>query len=157
MQTLSALDWLLAKSYSFEALTQEERDAVMHFSLLWTLFEARALGSEGSAQRILELTRAWEGEGKLTIEPFVEDLSYFRNRYFSDGDFTHHFRHLHLRRNDHPQLVGSILRGESRSVSDVLAALLIIVYRFRNNLFHGVKWRMAFKANSTTSVMLTRC
>jgi hypothetical protein len=32
------------------------------------------------------------------------------------------------------------MKGEAADLSEVAAALLIIVYRLRNNLFHGVKW-----------------
>ena len=33
-----------------------------------------------------------------------------------------------------------VLAGETSEPEEIAAAVLIIVYRFRNNLFHGVKW-----------------
>lgn len=33
-----------------------------------------------------------------------------------------------------------MLKGETTDVADVAAVLLIIVYRFRNHLLHGLKW-----------------
>ena len=33
-----------------------------------------------------------------------------------------------------------MLKNDAADTAEVAAALLIIVYRFRNNLFHGVKW-----------------
>ncbi|MEN8132224.1 MAG: hypothetical protein ABFS45_19010 [Pseudomonadota bacterium] len=34
----------------------------------------------------------------------------------------------------------SVLKGEATDIADVVAVLLIIVYRFRNNMLHGLKW-----------------
>ena len=33
-----------------------------------------------------------------------------------------------------------VLKHETESLADVAAALLIVAYRFRNNLLHGEKW-----------------
>src|SRR5690606_12903962 len=82
----------------------------------------------------------WEEQGLLTDDTFKRELAYFRNRYYRDGAFTYHFEHLHIRAPDKPDLVMRVLKNEAEDLSEVSAALLIIVYRFRNNLFHGVKW-----------------
>ncbi len=61
-------------------------------------------------------------------------------RYFQNGDPTEHFRGLNLRRNDNIELVRAVLSGTNTNPADSVAALLIVVFRLRNNLFHGVKW-----------------
>ena len=33
-----------------------------------------------------------------------------------------------------------MLKGETADIAEIAAGLLIIVFRFRNNLLHGVKW-----------------
>ena len=33
-----------------------------------------------------------------------------------------------------------VLKGENTNLVDEITALLMIVYRLRNNLFHGLKW-----------------
>ena len=33
-----------------------------------------------------------------------------------------------------------VLRGENNNHADSVAGLLIVIYRLRNNLFHGIKW-----------------
>jgi hypothetical protein len=38
-----SMQWLLAKAPGFGDLTGEERSAIVDFSLLWSLFEARIL------------------------------------------------------------------------------------------------------------------
>ena len=112
----------------------------MHFSLLWSFFEAKALHTNASANSILALVHKWASDGRLNITPFTPSLSYFRNRYFNQGIFTSHFDGLNLRSNDSPELVRAVLKGENINPADNVAALLIVVFRLRNNLFHGVKW-----------------
>ena len=36
--------------------------------------------------------------------------------------------------------VVAVLKGEKQSAVDVVIAVLTVVYRYRNNLFHGEKW-----------------
>jgi hypothetical protein len=45
-----------------------------------------------------------------------------------------------LRRNDQADLVKDVLRGDDNDPVNCVIAVLIIVYRLRNNLFHGGKW-----------------
>ena len=112
----------------------------MHFSLLWSFFEAEALNTSASAIGILALTHEWASRNRLHIQPFAKSLAYFQSRYFQYGEPTEYFRGLNLRRNDNPALVSAVLKGENTNHADRVAVLLIIVLRLRNNLFHGVKW-----------------
>ena len=133
-------DWLERYAPGLQALTPGERDAITHFSFLWTMFEARVLSTRASANAIVEASQRWAGNGLLAADTFGQEVAYFRDRYFADGEFTYHFTHLHLRRSDAPALVKKVLAGEATEPEEISAAVLIIVYRFRNNLFHGVKW-----------------
>jgi hypothetical protein len=137
---MNPVKWLCARAPGFAALQQEERDAIMHFALLWSLFEGTVLGTHASAASIIDVSSRWEVEGRLQAAAFDECLAYFRYRHFQGNEFTHHFAGLRFRRNDHQELVEAVLKGERQGVGDTAAALLIIVYRLRNNLFHGVKW-----------------
>lgn len=82
----------------------------------------------------------WGAQNRLSLAPFSQSLAHFKNRYFNNGEFTHLFHGLNLRRSDSPELVKKVVKGENTNDADCIAALLIIVYRLRNNLFHGVKW-----------------
>lgn len=132
--------WLEQNAPGFDALSEQERAAITHFAFLWSLFEARALSTRGSSRAILVLTNEWLTRGRLTLEPFSESLLYFQQRYFANGVETHYLSGLNLRPNDCRELVYSVLKGENTSPADCVAALLIVVYRLRNNLFHGTKW-----------------
>ena len=79
-------------------------------------------------------------DGRFDQVPFGPALAYCRDRYFQQGAPTDHFQHLHLRNNDKPALVEAVLRGDNDDPADCVVVVLIVVYRFRNNLFHGAKW-----------------
>jgi len=84
--------------------------------------------------------RRWERDDRLNVADFAECLAYFRERYFRNVTATPQFFGLQLRDNDEPALVKAVLKGENTNPRDCVAALLIVVYRLRNNLFHGAKW-----------------
>lgn len=135
-----AMDWLRARVPGFGKLTQEERDAIVDFSLLWTLFEARLLDTNASPENICRMVDAWYQTGALKTDIYREELAYFRLRYFANGEFTDHFKHLHLRPPDRETPIREVLNGSNDTARDCVKACLIIVYRYRNNLFHGMKW-----------------
>lgn len=137
---MDTIDWLQTHAPGFEGLSDEERQTITEFSFLWSLYEAKALNQNGSASAIVASSERWARGGVLTTETFGQELAYFRNRYVADGQFTYHFDHLHLRANDEPRIVVEVLKGEDAAPERIAAAVLIIVYRFRNNLFHGLKW-----------------
>ena len=133
--------WLRARAHGFKYLSDAELSAISDFSLLWTLFESRLLNTEGSAAAICAVVDSWRKVGALDAESVDEQFAYFRQRYFADGAFTDHFEHLHLRKNDQEALVRAVLDGTDGDPRDRVVAVLIIIFRYRNNLFHGVKWQ----------------
>lgn len=137
---MNPIDWLCLHAPGFKELSNEEREAISHFSLLWSFFEAEALGTNASANAILALTQDWASHGQLNLGAFESGVAYFQTRYFANGTPTEHLHGLALRANDNPALVHSMLKGEALSPAETVAALLIVVYRLRNNLFHGAKW-----------------
>lgn len=156
---MKPIDWLCAKAPGFSDLSEDERAAIMHFSLLWSFFEAEALHTNASAKSILALVHEWASNGRLNKALFAPSLTYFCTRYFDQGSLTKHFGGLNLRRNDGPELVGAVLKGENKNDADNVAALLIVVFRLRNNLFHGVKWAYGIRGqldnftNANTALM----
>ncbi len=134
-----AIDWLGQNAPSFRELPDDERIAITEFLFL-SLFEAKVLNQQGGVNAIIEAAKRWAENGLLTKEIFEPQVSYFRNRYFADGEYAYHFDHLRLRENDSPDLVKEVLQYMDANPEAVAAALLIIVYRFQNNLFYGVKW-----------------
>ncbi len=104
------IEWLERHIPGFAALSEPERQAIFQFTVLWSLFEAKALDTGASAKAIIQRIRVVEGEGRLVPEQFEQVLEYFSARYFVRGMPTHHFGHLHLRNGDQADLVSRVLR-----------------------------------------------
>ena len=112
----------------------------MQFCLLWSLFEAEVLNASANVNTIGQAVQRWHRAGVLMPRTFEAEAAYFKERYFAEGAFTHRFAHLHLERSGNPRVVEEVLSGEKSTPTDTAAALLFIVFRYRNNLFHGEKW-----------------
>src|SRR3546814_16403469 len=94
---MSPIEWLNQRAPGFQHLSQPEKDATMHFALLWSLFEAKALNTNANASAILSLVHEWRAQGRVDPSNFSDKLAHFQSRYSSDGHQTHHFHSLHLR------------------------------------------------------------
>lgn len=57
---MTPIDWLCENAIGFNELADEERNAIMHFSLLWSFFEAETLHANASANNILSACRQME-------------------------------------------------------------------------------------------------
>ena len=132
--------WLEKNTLGYRELKCYERSAIFHFLLLWSLFEARVLNRDGRICKIEKATKRWAGEGLLNEELFKPQVDYYRSRYFVNDKWTRHFKNLNLPTGYLRNLVKDGLRNLDASPYDVTIAILIIVYRIRNNLFHGEKW-----------------
>ena len=137
-------EWLNNYAPGYKELSERERRAIMDFAMLWSLFEAQVLNENGSANAIVSKVHEWYGRGLLAREQFEPFLRYFVERYVAEGALNSRFAHLHLRNNDHRDLVERVLlaaaNNENLSLVEVAAVPLIIVWRYRNNFFHGIKW-----------------
>ena len=72
----------------------------------------------------------------MIAETYDQELAYIRNRYVANGQFSYHFEHLHHSANDVPRLIREVFNGEEWVPEGIAAAVLNIVCRSRNNLFH---------------------
>jgi hypothetical protein len=133
-------NWLAGHAHGYSELGLSERQAIAHFALLWSFFEERVMRNNANVPSILSKVEDWKSRGVLKAETFAGPLKYFEHRYYKSGSFTQSFEAPKFRRHDRRPLVECVLSGHSRSADDVVAALLLIVARLRNNLFHGVKW-----------------
>jgi hypothetical protein len=139
--TIDSTVWLADRVPDFHALPDNEKKAIGDFCLLWGLFEGRCLEASASIGRIVQFVHgialALEQNGEFLDEP----LAYFKDRYVQTADgFTYRFEKLRFRSRDKQEDVEAVLLGYQIDKPAVLIAMLIIVYRFRNNLFHGQKW-----------------
>ena len=146
MATTIPAGWLDRYAPGLRSLSPEERDVTTDFLFLWTMFEAHALESHTNTRRrgitdhITVAAEQWAVRGLLEANPFRREIAYFRIRYVDPaGKFTRHFQGRQLRRNNRPNLVKKVLTSNEAALNEVATVALIIVYRLRNNLFHGLK------------------
>lgn len=130
--------WLEANAAGFSHLDQSERSAIYHFALLWSLLEAKLLATHGSPGAIHDAVERTSSANRVDLASLAVPLAYFRGRYWQDGKLTARFGGLHMAAK-HVSTVQPVLAGHDDPAA-VLTALLLIVHRLRNNLFHGPKW-----------------
>ncbi|WP_316840058.1 hypothetical protein [Pedobacter gandavensis] len=116
-------------------LNANDLESIKDFSLIWNIFERFVCQNNFSIQGV-EQAIATKNINRAEFQP---QLEYFRNRYISNGMVNLKFHNLHLRANDRSAFVESVLKGNANADLEVILGMVIIVYRYRNNLFHGIK------------------
>jgi hypothetical protein len=142
---LDSVQALSNKVRGFANLAEEERDAIVDFSFLWSLFEGKVMDGRCDVPRIRNYVQQLDQQDRLSTldcEPYIE---YLKNRYFRDGEVTGYYHGLHLERSGNPEEVLELLRNVEVSKVVKVIGSLIIIYRLRNNLFHGEKWQYDFE------------
>lgn len=141
-----AQQWLKANAYGYSDLTLPEVAAINEFCLLWSFFEEWVLENNASVSAIKAKAAEAATISILELQPFNGALEYFKARYFADGKSTHYFDGLRFQGKNSGRIdVENVLCGTEAENAEALAALLIIVYRLRNNLLHGEKWSYRVK------------
>lgn len=136
---MEIMRWLIERDDGLAYIGPEEREAVISFALLWMYFEARLLNTWATAKTLKALAGRLE-DAKLPIDDasIVSCYDYFRDRYWDGQKPSPYFPKLKLP----PELVDEVLASFATPPGprQRLEACLLIVLRYRNNLFHGTKW-----------------
>jgi hypothetical protein len=134
----SAKEWIAASLISAEGLKPETLDAVESFTLMWNIFEGLVCDNSATISRLEKLSAEIVGRRRRQEE--IEQLfTYFKNCYCAAAGPTADFDGLHLRATDRKEFIEAVLRDEKSDYESRLLALMIILYKIRNNLFHGLK------------------
>ena len=139
--TPETMDWLRRKVPEFSQLEENERAAIYDFSFLWSLFEGSVLNCQCNVPNIRRFAEQTESKIRLNDVDFAPFVSYLQNRYYLNGNPTEHYRHLHVERSGSPEEVVEMLSNENCTEKVKLIGCLVVVFRLRNNLFHGEKWK----------------
>lgn len=138
---MEPIEWLQLTVPGFHDLSEDERAAIRDFAMLWSLLEGTVLGARGNAGALIALVDGLQERGAVNLATLDAAVAHFRGRYYANGGFTAAFdQHLQFRNNDRRPLAETFVSGATNDPAEILKGLLIIVYRLRNNLFHGVKW-----------------
>lgn len=133
------LNWLMAKQ-GLSALQSDEIDAIRDFTLLWGIFEGKAMATRGSPAKIVAAVNRMPLPNPLP-QRMTAALAFWRARYWGATSTTSQFAALNFQDDARRKLVTDVLCGARAERPDITKALLLIILRLRNNLFHGVKWQ----------------
>jgi len=114
---------------------------ILNFSLIWSVFECECAEKDAKA---VDIDKYIENYTKKTclgkIEKDIEPIwKYYKNRYVNDGKATDAFNNFIFTNKNQKLEVKTILVDEAPDIDQKLRACLLIVFRLRNNLYHGEK------------------
>ncbi len=136
-QEFQVFSWL--SSYLQTPINRDEIQQVLNFCLMWNLFESKVFDCSADPNKIKDAVANLSSDKKLHVTAFENSLEYFRSRYFANGQESQRYADLKFRANDSEPLVRNVLDGSSSEPTEVIQCLLLVVWRLRNNLFHGMK------------------
>lgn len=134
-------EWLSNRVPTFTNLSKAEQDSIYDFTLIWSLFEGEILEGFCNMTKIRAYATKLEDENKLSNIQTTQYLSYLRDRYLDDNTLNDKFAKLNYQKSGSPIEITDALRDGSVTNKIKLIGCLGIVFRLRNNLFHGEKWQ----------------
>lgn len=144
MATAVAFDataWLATHTRGGTRLSPEAQAAVSGFTTMWNFFESSLCDNRASIaafERALQNYRPHDIDAP-TAQALEYSLAFWKIRYKTPSGFGPRFEGLHFRNGDRRDHVERVLSGEADAPGAKMRALMIIIYRLRNNLFHGLK------------------
>jgi hypothetical protein len=138
--TQETLDWFVQKAPGFASLPPETKMQILDFSMLWSFFEGTELDAHCNIGKLREYIEKLKRERKSAKIEVANYLEYLKSRYYIDGKFTQYYRDLYLSRSGNPSEVPEAIRDQAATKETQIIGCLIVVFRLRNNLFHGEKW-----------------
>jgi hypothetical protein len=128
---------------------------VNDFTLLWMIYEGRLYDSNYKSFRMIELVNS----GVIRLSNLDEYWTYFKERYMtSSAVLNTTFDQLAFSeqsKNDKNRLM-VILTNRTPTDKERTIAILLIVARLRNNLFHGIKQVASLNLQSENLEMATK-
>ena len=134
----SAKHWIDTNCFGGHTLRPKTFDMVSDFTLMWNIFEGVVCHNHADIRAFEMLAEKIAQRVSLPAE--IEDgVRFWMSRYIAGAEFNHLFKDLYFRPNDRREHVEAVLRREKNDPCSQLLAVMIIIYRLRNNLFHGLK------------------
>jgi hypothetical protein len=138
MTTFNAKHWININCFGGDTLAPETVDVISNFTLMWNFFEGVVCDNYANIRCLERLSEKISQGGSLSVD--IEDaVRFWAARYLTGAEFNHLFQGLRFRPNDCRGHVEAVLRKEKTDPRSKLLAAMIIIYRLRNNLFHGLK------------------
>ena len=109
-------------------------EEIRDFALLWNLFENICCDKFASMDKINNIIDYKIDNFCKEDEIFKTTYEYFYDRYQN----LSRFRALNLRKSE-KELITKVLNNHYNDENNILKFIMAIIYRYRNNLFHGEK------------------
>ncbi|MEF8718057.1 MAG: hypothetical protein V5B44_10130 [Candidatus Accumulibacter necessarius] len=138
-QFFDAQAWARVSLREAPQLQPATLEVVSGFTFLWNFFEGVTCNGSVSVQKLGQVAERMASSPALANDSVEHCLSFYRFRYLNGDQLQERFYGLNFRTNDRHELVEAVLRGTESGLNTKLHALLIIAYRIRNNMFHGLK------------------
>ena len=146
-------DWLKYHAPELKEVNElnEAMMSVIRFAFLWMIFEGKVLKKSANPETVRNLPKQWPENEIYDGGIFCNTLCYFQKRYIDNDSETTNNQFDDLFRGRHKgegykdecnyKLAQNVLLGGATcSETCIASAVLIVVHRYRNNLFHGKKW-----------------
>jgi hypothetical protein len=133
-----AENWFSSHCTGARNLSPETLRIVTNFALLWNLFEGLLCDNHAGIAAFEDISKQISVRG-VAPPDLANAIAFYQFRYVGPEGMRPRFNGLNFRRNDRRELVEEVLLGADTKFESQLMSLLIIVYRLRNNLFHGLK------------------
>lgn len=138
------IEWL-RNYFNKPDLDEQALKPVLHFSLLWNLFEHNYFTDDRhlTPKRLLDLSDL--SSDILSDECLNTIFNFFKERYFSNNNIDNRFETLGLNtteRNGEKSdytFCHTIFTSNDSTKKDNTKTIFLVMHRFRNNLFHGRK------------------
>lgn len=134
--TSEVQNWLSDKLENTQLDDGDTYTAIADFCVMWAVFEGTELADADSAADELAYVACRLVKNNID---FSESLGFWSNRYIDEDKTNTSFDKLGFTHKPHIKLVSDVLLGNQTDELKVVHAILLIVYRLRNNLFHGNK------------------
>jgi len=135
-------EWICQNIANGAEITNNVYEAIADFCVMWAIFEGTELHDVDVAVDELEQIAKRVSD---KVQGTENNLRFWKERYITEGQINTKFGYLRFSHEPHKNLVSQVLLGIETDKEKTIHALLLIVYRLRNNLFHGAKDVTAIK------------
>lgn len=134
-----AIVWINNRFTSPNHFTVAAAKPILHFTLMWNVFEGKLCYTQAGPKKLQQIALTLASTDFLKSSTAQGFLTFVRNRYWNNGATDDRFELLRLRTREEKDVVFNVIADRLSNARDVIYALLLVVYRYRNNAFHGIK------------------
>lgn len=136
------------------AVFKKKRSFIFNFAMIWNLFEYRCMGKKAQISKVNNLVASLISVNNLEVDAIFD---YFKDRY-KVADNIYNIESLSWRSNENTyrNFVIEKFRDTQCSHQNKIKAVLYIIFRLRNNLFHGEKDIAIINEQKQTFVLVNK-